>query len=161
MMHAIRTQQAHQHHPYQPSPTQQTTTTSPPAHHEFPPPPPPPPAPAAPVTPTATSFKHRPTHSTPPAPPPTIPFPNQATQPGLLAPHRHSLGRQCPPRTSRSRRVGVAGLPIFDVYPWLLDGRLHGPHSQPRQVLWAYPHKKHCRVRIHHPFAPRHWGQTA
>ena len=76
MTHAVRTQQAHQHHPYTPSPStsQQTHTPSPSASQPFPPPPPPPLPTAAPTTPTDKSFKHSPTHPVPPAPP--FPSPN-------------------------------------------------------------------------------------
>ena len=127
---------------------------------------------AAPTTPTATSFKHSPAHSAPPAPPSTVPFPKPPLQDSWRSTdshwdsnslHGHQLHRTIQP-TQWSRRVGIDGLPTFDVFPWLLAyryGRLYGQDSQPREVLWPHPNTQHSRVRLHHPPITRNSGLDA
>ena len=138
MSHSIRTHQQHQSHPYTPPPS-----TSPPSHTpptgtspSFPPPPPPPPPlpTASPATPTQTSFKHSPSHSAPPAPPPT----DSCWDSNAL--HGHQLHRHIQP-TQWSRRVGIAGLPTFEVFPWLLA--YHGTADFTARTL---SHGKFCRL---------------
>ena len=146
--HAVRTQQAHQHHPYTPSPntSQQAHAPSPSASQPFPPPPPPLPT-AALTTPTNKSFKHSPTHSAPPAPPATVPFPQPTVQDSWgptefhcdsHSLHGHQLHRTIQP-TQWSRRVGIAGLPTFEVFPWLLA--YHGTADYTARTL---SHGKFC-----------------
>ena len=167
MTHSVRTH----HHPYTPSPanSQPTHTPSPSTNQPFPPPPPPPLPTAAPTTPNATSFKHSPTHQAPPAPPSTVPFPQPPLQDSWHstdshwdsnALHGHQLHRTIQP-TQWSRRVGIVGLPIFDVFPWLLA--YHGTadkDSEPRKVLWPHSDTQHRRVRFHNPPVTRNSGQA-
>ena len=149
MTHSVRTQQAHDHHPYTPSSanSQTTHTPSPSTNQPFPPPPPPPLPTAAPTTPNATSFKHSPTHQAPPAPPSTVPFPQPPLQDSWHptdshwdsnASHGHQLHRTIQP-TQWSRRIGIAGLPTFDVFPWLLA--YHGTADYTARTL---SHGKYC-----------------
>ena len=149
MTHSVRAPQAHHNHPYTPSPSasQPAHTPSPSANQPFPPPPPPPLPTAAPTTPTATSFKHWPAHSAPPAPPSTVPFPKPPLQDSWHSTdshwdsnslHGHQLHRTIQP-TQWSRRVGIAGLPTFDVFPWLLA--YHGTAGYTARTL---SHGKYC-----------------
>ena len=135
MGHSIRVHQQHQAHPYTPSPSTSPPSHTPPSHTPpattspaFPPPPPPPLPTASPTTPQPKSFQHSPTHSAPPAPPATVPFPTPTIQESwhstdscwdANAVHGHQLHRHIQP-TQWSRRVGIAGLPTFEVFPWLL-----------------------------------------
>ena len=114
-------------------------TPSPSTNQPFPPPPPPPLPTAAPTTPNATSFKHSPTHQAPPAPPSTVPFPQPPLQDSWHptdshwdsnALHGHQLHRTIQP-TQWSRRVGIVGLPTFDVFPWLLAYTMERPITRP------------------------------
>ena len=149
MSHSIRMHQQHQAHPYTPPPS-----TSPPSHTSppntspsFPPPPPPPLPTASPATPQQKSFKHSPTHFAPPAPPPTVPSPTPTIQESwhstescwdANAVHGHQLHRHIQP-TQWSRRVGIAGLPTFEVFPWLLA--YHGTADFTARTL---SHGKFC-----------------
>ena len=165
MTHSVRTQQAHHNHPYTPSPSAYSSPNSRSHHHLHR-------HTAAPTTPTATSFKHSPAHSAPPAPPSTVPFPKPPLQDSWRSTdshwdsnslHGHQLHRTIQP-TQWSRRVGIDGLPTFDVFPWLLAyryGRLYGQDSQPREVLWPHPNTQHSRVRLHHPPITRNSGLDA
>ena len=152
MTHSVRTQQAHDHHPYTPSSanSQTTHTPSPSTNQPFPPPPPPPLPTAAPTTPNAASFKHSPTHQAPPAPPSTVPFPQPPLQDRLslgleritrpsTSPHHtaHTMVTSCRHRwTSHLRCFSMAPR-----LPWY--GRLHGQDSEPRKVLWPHSNTQH------------------
>ena len=149
MSHSIRTHQAHQSQPYTPPPSTSPPPHTPPAtaNQSFPPPQPPPLPTASPTTPTTTSFKHSPSHAAPPAPPPRVPFPTPTIQESWRptdscwdsnALHRHQLHRHIQP-TQWSRRAGVAGLPTFDVFPWLLA--YHGTADYTARTL---SHGKFC-----------------
>ena len=131
MTHSVRTQQAHQHHPYTPPPanSQPAHTPSPSTNQPFPPPPPPPLPTAAPTTPNATSFKHSPTQDS------WHPTDSHWDSNAL---HNHQLHRTIQP-TQWSRRVGIAGLPTFDVFPWLLA--YHGTADYTARTL---SHGKYC-----------------
>ena len=150
--HSVRMHQHHQHHPYTPPPT--TSSHTPPSNtpptttaSAFPPPPPPPLPTASPTTPQPKSFQHSPTHPAPPAPPAAVPFPTPTVQDSwnstescwdATTVHGHQLHRHIQP-TQWSRRVGIAGLPTFEVFPWLLA--YHGTADFTARTL---SHGKFC-----------------
>ena len=149
MSHSIRMRQQHQAHPYTPPPSTSPTTHTPPSNTSpsFPPPPPPPLPAASPATPQQKPPKHSPTHAAPPAPPPTVPSPNPTIQESWHSTDScwdsntirgHQLHRHMQP-TQWSRRVGIAGLPTFEVFPWLLA--YHGTADFTARTL---SHGKFC-----------------
>ena len=170
MGHSIRMHQQHQPHPYTPPPSTSPPTHTPPSHTPpattspaFPPPPPPPLPTASPTTPQPKSFQRSPTPSAPPVPPATVPFPTPTIQDSWQstescwdahAVHGHQLHRHIQP-TQWSRRVGIAGLPTFEVFPLVTcvpwDCRFYRQGAQSRQVLRAHSHAECCRVCFHHP----------
>ena len=60
---------------------------------------------------------------------PSTPSPNTTSWDANVL-HGHQLFRTIQP-TQWSRKARIAGLPIFDVYPWVRHSRLYRPHLEP------------------------------